>query len=295
MLVLGICAGIFVIVAGLLVYTIVRFRRRAGEEGREPPQVYGSDPIELAWTVVPLLIVFVLFLVTTRTIIAIQGAVPPGDALQLTVVGHQWWWEVRYPTLGITTANELHVPVSEPTQRRPTFLTLESADVVHSFWVPQLAGKTDVIPNRVNRMWIEPQQPGIYVGQCAEFCGTQHANMLLRVIVQPQAEFAQWVAAQQQRPIEDPRVRVGRALFQSTACVNCHAVGGTAATGTFGPDLSHLMSRTTLGAGVAANTPENLRAWVRDPDQIKPGSRMPAMKLSAAEVDALVAYLTTLR
>ena len=138
---------------------------------------------------IPIVTVFVLFLATARTIYDVQGAVPPADALNVTVVGHQWWWEIRYPELGIVTANELHVPVSESGKARPTFLKLESADVVHSFWVPQLAGKTDVIPNRENRMWIEPMQPGTYVGNCAEYCGMQHAHMLLRVIVHPARGF----------------------------------------------------------------------------------------------------------
>ncbi len=294
-LVLAICAAIFIVVAGLLCYTIIHFRRRPGDDGREPPQVYGSNQIELAWTVVPLLIIFVLFLATTRTIIAVQNAEPPPNALIVTVIGRQWWWEFRYPSLGITTANELHVPVSDPVNRRPTFLRLESDDVIHSFWVPRLAGKTDVIPNRENQMWIEPTEPGTYLGQCAEFCGTQHAYMLLRVVVHPRGEFERWVAEHQRPPMVDPRVRAGRDLFFSTACINCHRIGGTVATGTFGPDLTHLMSRETIGAGVAANTPENLRAWITDPDHLKPGVRMPAMKLTEEEVGKVVAYLLTLK
>lgn len=295
LLVLAITAAIFVVVTGLLVCSIVRFRRRSGDDGREPPQVYGSNQIELAWTVVPLLIVFVLFLATTRTIIAVQDAEPPPNALKVTVVGHQWWWEFRYLKLGIVTANELHVPVSDPVNRRPTILTLQSDDVVHSFWVPRLAGKTDVVPNRENHMWVEPMEPGTYVGQCAEYCGTQHAYMLLRVIVHPKDEFERWVAEQQKPPVVDPRVRAGRELFFSTACINCHTIGDTVATGTFGPDLTHLMSRETIGAGVRANTPENLRAWTKDPDHLKPGVRMPAMKLTDDEVDKIVAYLLTLK
>jgi len=294
-LVLAITGAIFVVVGSLLVYSIVRFRARPGDEGREPPQVYGSNQVETAWTVVPLLIVFVLFLATTRTIITVQNAEPPPDALKITVVGHQWWWEFHYPELGIITANELHTPVSDRGNRRPTVLTLHSDDVVHSFWVPRLAGKTDVIPNRDNHMWIEPMEPGTYVGQCAEFCGTQHAYMLLRVVVHPRGEFDRWVAEQRKPPVMDPRVQAGRDLFYSTACINCHRVGGTVATGTFGPDLTHLMSRETIGAGVAANTPKNLRAWIEDPDHLKPGVNMPAMKLTEDEVDKVVTYLLTLK
>jgi cytochrome c oxidase subunit II len=292
--VLGICAVIYVVVAALLTYSIIRFRRRRGEDNREPPQVYGSNQIELAWTVVPVLIVFVLFLATARYIFGIEGHEPPSQTLQVTVVGHQWWWEIRYPDLGIVTANELHVPVSDPANPSPTFLTLESADVIHSFWVPQLAGKTDVIPNKTNRTWIDPHTPGLYVGQCAEFCGVQHGWMLLRVIVHPKDEFAAWVAEQQAPAIDDPGVRGGRELFQSVACINCHTVRGTTANGIFGPDLTHLMSRATLAAGVATNTPDNLRAWIDNPDALKAGALMPAMKLSRGDVDQLVAYLLTL-
>jgi cytochrome c oxidase subunit 2 len=203
LLALAICAGIFLVVGGLLAYTVVRFRQRPGDDGQEPPQIYGSNQLEFAWTVIPIVTVFVLFLATARTIYDVQGAVPPADAVNVTVVGHQWWWEIRYPELGIVTANEMHVPVSESSKRRPTFLKLESADVAHSFWVPQLAGKTDVIPNRQNRMWIEPIQPGTYVGNCAEYCGMQHAHMLLRVVVHPAEDFEKWVAAQRQPPVDD--------------------------------------------------------------------------------------------
>ena len=295
LLVLAICAGIFLVVGGLLAYTVVRFRWRPGDEGHEPPQIYGSNQLEFAWTVIPIVTVFVLFLATARTIYDVQGAVPPADALNVTVVGHQWWWEIRYPELGIITANELHVPVSESGKARPTFLKLESADVVHSFWVPQLAGKTDVIPNRENRMWIEPWQPGTYVGNCAEYCGMQHAHMLLRVIVHPAGDFEKWAAAQREPPVDDPQTRAGRDVFFATACINCHAIGETKARGTFGPDLTHLMSRETLGAGTVPNTAEKLRAWVRDPQTIKEGCNMPNMQLTDNELNQIVAYLLSLK
>ena len=290
LLLLGICAAIFVVVAGLMAYSVVRFRARPGDADREPPQVYGSNQIELAWTVIPLLIVFVLFLVTTRTLIAIENAQPPDDALHIRVIGHQWWWEFRYPDQQVVTANELHVPLG-----RPTFLTLESADVVHSFWVPQLNGKTDVIPNRVNRMWFEPRVAGLYLGQCAEYCGTQHARMMLRVVAHEPADFDAWVAQQRQPAADVAAAAAGRDLFQSVACINCHRVGGTVADGVFGPDLTHLMSRDTIAAGAALNTPEMLHAWITDPDAIKPGALMPAMKLEDEQIEQLVAYLTTLK
>jgi cytochrome c oxidase subunit II len=293
--VLSITAVIFLIVGGLLAYSIVRFRLRSGDDGREPPQVYGSNPIEFAWTMVPVLIVFVLFLTTARVIYGVQAHPRPPGALSVRVIGHQWWWEFRYPGLGIVTANELHVPVSDPATPTPTFLDLESADVAHSFWVPRLAGKTDVIPNKKNTMWIDPHVPGTYLGQCAEFCGTEHAMMLLRVVVESRPDFDNWVATQKQPPQVDPTVARGRQVFESTACVNCHTVAGTAADGRFGPDLTHLMARETIGSGVAMNTRDHLRIWVADPSVMKPGALMPAMGLDNQDLDALVDYLVTLR
>jgi cytochrome c oxidase subunit II len=295
LLTLAICAVIFLIVGGLLLYTTIRFRRRAGDDSLEPPQIYGSNQIELAWTVIPILIVFVLVLVTARTTADVQNQPALPDSLNVTVVGHQWWWEIRYPELGIVTANELHVPVSNAAKRKLTFLRLESADVAHSFWVPQLAGKTDLIPNRVNMMWIEPKQVGTYLGNCAEYCGTQHARMLVRVIAHEPEDFARWAAAQQETGVEEPRVKDGRQLFFATSCINCHAIRGTVAKGRFGPDLTHLMSRDTLASGAARNTPEKLRGWMRNPQTIKDGALMPDMKLSDEELDQITAYLQTLK
>ena len=293
--VVSITAVIFLIVAGLLSYSIVRFRARRGDDGREPPQVYGSNPIEFAWTTVPILIVLVLILITARTIYTVQSPPRPPGALDVHVIAHQWWWEFRYAGIGVVTANELHVPLSDPKSPTPTFLDLESADVAHSFWVPRLAGKTDVIPNRKNSMWIDPHVAGTYLGQCGEYCGTEHAMMLLRVIVEPRADFDRWVAAQKQPPALDASVGHGRRVFESTACVNCHTIRGTAADGRFGPDLTHLMTRETIGAGVAMNTRDHLRIWVTDPGTMKPGALMPAMNLGGKDLDDLVAYLATLR
>ncbi len=293
--VLAICAGIFLLVAGLLTYVAIRFRARPGDERREPPQVYGSNNLEAAWTIVPVIIVVVLFLATARTINEVERKSPMEGALEISAVGHRWWWEFEYPEYGIVTANELHIPVSTAERPRPTFLWLESQDVVHSFWVPRLAGKTDVVPNRRNTMWIDTAEPGMYLGQCAEYCGTQHAHMLLRVYVHTAEEFEAWAKSQQAPDVVDPSVDAGRELFQRTACINCHTLGGTVADGTYGPSLSHLMSRKTIGAGAAFNTEENLRQWIQDPALYKPGVRMPDMKLSSEEVDQLVAYLVTLK
>ena len=295
-LVLSVTGLIFVVVFTLLIYAVIKFRRKTNAAAnREPAQVYGSTQIELAWTVIPVLIVVVLFLSSARVIHAVQDAPKPPTAVEVTVIGHQFWWEYRYPKLGIVTANELHIPVSDPASPTPTFLKLLSADTDHSFWIPQLAGKTDLIPNHPNSMWMDPRNTGIFLGQCAQYCGTQHAKMLLRVSVDTPEDFATWVHAQQEQANQDPKVAVGRRVFETTACMNCHAISGTPANGRFGPDLTHLMSRGTIGAGAAANTHENLRLWVENPDALKPGSLMPAMKLSDADLDAVVAYMETLR
>jgi cytochrome c oxidase subunit 2 len=293
--VLGVTGLIFLVVFSLLTYVIVKFRSRAADTGREPAQVYGSTQIELAWTIIPILIVVVLFLATARVIHAIQDAPRPAEAVEVTAIGHQFWWEFRYPGLSVVTANELHVPVSAPSRPTPTFLKLLSADTDHSFWIPQLAGKTDLIPNRVNETWLDPHETGLFLGQCAQYCGTQHAKMLLRVYVDSPEDFKVWVRRQQQPANEDEKEAAGRRVFERTACLNCHAINGTNGTGRFGPDLTHLMSRRTIASGAAENNPQNLRLWIQNPDSIKPGSLMPAMKLTDNELDALVRYLETLQ
>jgi cytochrome c oxidase subunit II len=293
MFVLGTTAMIFVVVFALLAYVVIRFRNKSRDGRSEPAQVYGSTQVELAWTVVPVLIVIALFLASARVIASIQNTVRPAGALEVIVTGHQYWWEYRYPAFNIVTANELHVPVSDPAHPTRTFLTLLSADTDHSFWVPRLGGKTDLIPNHPNQMWFDPRETGVFLGQCAQYCGTQHAKMLLRIHVDTREQFDGWVHQQQQSAQNS--VTQGQRIFESTACVNCHTISGTAAKGRFGPDLTHLMSRETIAAGAATNTHERLRLWIKNPDAIKPGSKMPAMGLSDRDVDAVSAYLETLR
>jgi cytochrome c oxidase subunit II len=297
LLVLAVTATIFLVVFGLLLYAAVKFRKKPVDR-REPPQVYGSDQLELAWTVLPILIVMVLFIASARVIHAVQDARRPPGTIEVTAVGHQFWWEYRYPQYGFITANELHVPVSDPARSAPTFITLLSADTDHSFWVPRLAGKTDLIPNHPNSMWIDPQEVGLYLGQCAQYCGTEHGKMLLRVYVEPRADFDRWVREQQAvqgDAVMSPEAIEGRRVFESTACINCHTIEGTVADGRFGPNLRHLMSRDTIASGVAPNTPENLRAWIQNPDAIKPGALMPAMNLPDKQLDEVTAYMLTLR
>ncbi len=293
--VFAITGGIFIVVGSLAAYAVIKFRARPGDDQSEPVQIFGSNQIELSWTIIPILIVVVLFLTSARMIFAVQDARQPANSIKVTAVGHQFWWEFQYPEYGFTTANELHVPVSDPKAPTPTFLKLSSADVIHSFWIPRLAGKTDMIPARVNEMWIDPSKAGMYEGQCSQYCGTEHAKMLLRVYVQPRADFDAWVRNQQQTAAQVAQVEAGRQVFESQSCINCHAVKGTIANGRFGPDLTHLMSRDTIAAGAAVNTPENLRRWIENPEVFKSGSNMPAMNLSPDELTQVTAYLATLK
>lgn len=296
-LMFGITGAIFVIVGGLLIYVTIRYRHRKSDPnaGQEPPQIYGSTQIELSWTVIPILIVVMLFLATARIIFATQDAPKPKDALDVTIIGHQFWWEYRYPKLGIITANELHIPISDPKHPTPTYITLTSADTDHSFWVPRLAGKTDAIPNHVNTLWLDPEKPGLYIGQCNQYCGTQHALMLLRVYADTPEQFAAWVKQQQQPSVNDPKVAEGRQVFEHNACISCHAVEGTVATGRFGPDLTHFASRSTFASGAVPMSAANVRTFVDNPGYFKPGVLMPPMHLSQHDLDAVTAYLMTLK
>jgi cytochrome c oxidase subunit 2 len=297
MLVLSITSGIFLVVGGLLLYALLRYRHRPNDlnAAQEPAQIYGSNQIELSWTVIPILIVVMLFLATARVILATEDAPKPVSALDVTVIGHQFWWEYRYPKLGIVTANELHIPVSDPKHPTPTYLTMSSADTDHSFWVPRLAGKTDLIPNQVNTMWIDPNNTGLYLGQCAQYCGVQHAKMLIRIYADSPADFAAWVAHQQELAVENPSAAEGREIFQHNACISCHAVAGTVATGRFGPDLTHIASRDTIASGSVPNTAANLRAFVDNPASFKPGALMPPMHLNDHDLNAVTAYLMSLK
>ena len=251
----------------------------------------------------PALIVFTLVLVTTRTLWEVELIQPEpaaGDeSLFVTVYGKQWWWEFSYDhyngrPLFFVTANELHVPASSAKVPHRIYLTLKSADVCHSFWVPRLAGKTDLIPGVTNHMWFEVDRTGLFLGQCAEYCGTQHAGMLLRVVVDEPEAFERWLADQEQTAAEKPAAAEGRAAFLAESCVNCHRVRGTPARGSYGPDLTHLMSRQTLAPVLLPNSEENLRRWILDPQQVKSGCLMPAFGLSGEKRDRIVDYLLSL-
>jgi cytochrome c oxidase subunit 2 len=282
---------VFAIVEGLLLFVVIRYRRREGS-GR-PSALHGHTALEIGWTLAPALILVFIAVPTMRTIFATAARAPAG-ALRVEVVGHQWWWEFRYPELGVVTANELHLPLAQPVQ-----LEMTSADVIHSFWTPALGGKRDLTQGHVTRIAFTPDSAAEYSGQCAEFCGASHANMRLRVFVQPDSAFRAWVALQQSQPAAPARgsvVERGQELFAHGACIACHTIAGLPqARGTVGPNLTHVGSRTTLAGATLPNTAEWLRRWIADAPGLKPGSLMPAMPLPDDQLAALVAYLQSLQ
>ena len=289
--------AVFMLVEGALLLTILRFRAGRSSEPAEPRHVHGNTILELVWTLAPAVVLVMIAVPTIATIWEVDQPTDDPNALVIEVVGHQWWWEFRYPEYDIVTANELHLPVG-----RTIDLRLTSADVIHSFWLPRLAGKRDVIPGRENDLWFTADSVGTYIGQCAEFCGLSHALMKLEAVVETAGDFEAWVQAQsvaaQALPEADPLatlVEQGAAAFARTGCVACHRVQGTPAQGMIGPDLSHVGSRRTIGAGIMENTAENMERWLADPPAVKPGSLMPNLQLSDEDIRSLTAYLSSLR
>lgn len=278
---------IFVVVEALLIFVAWRFRDRPGRG--EPRPVHGHLGLEMGWTLIPVLIVIAILTPTVAAVFKTQ-APPRPEALTVEVIGHQWWWEIRYPDLGVATANELHLPVG-----RPVSLSLKSVDVIHSFWVPQLGGKRDLIPGRVNFLNFTAEVPGEYQGQCAEFCGISHANMRLLVVAQPRAEFETW-AQRLKAPPTPPAGQAAEGLqaFLAGGCVACHTIQGVS-PGVVGPDLTHFGSRKTLAAGLLPNTPDHLARWLANPPAVKAGALMPKLQLTDAQLTALVAYLGSLK
>ncbi len=288
---------VFVVVEGLLIYTVIRFRARP--DSPEPKPVHGHTVIEIAWTLAPALIIVFIAVPTIRTIFKVDGAAPPG-AMQIEVIGHQWWWEFKYPGLGVVTANELHLPVD-----KAVHLSLQSADVIHSFWVPRLSGKRDVFPgDHVNHLEITPDSIGTFLGQCAEFCGESHANMRFRVMVQDSADFAAWVADQQagHAPIDSSNAEIlaGYQAFTkirnpaTNSCIVCHTIKGISA-GVIGPNLTHVGSRTTIAGGTLPFTPAGITTWLSNPPAAKPGSKMPNIGLTPDEIRGLIAFLQSMK
>ncbi|HEX5810060.1 MAG TPA: cytochrome c oxidase subunit II [Anaerolineales bacterium] len=259
------------------------------EELKRPNQGNG---IVLTWGVGFTAVVLVVLFGVNIGIMRSNNQLAAGEeALVIDVIGHQWWWEIQYPEQGFETANEIHIPVGQPVTLR-----LVTRDVIHSLWIPELSGKLDLLPNQVNELTLVADKTGEYWGECAEFCGTQHAKMQLMVIVQTEGQFNAWLEHQQTMPAppEDELTFEGQQVFLGSSCVYCHTVRGTNASGDLGPDLTHVMSRRTLGAGVLENSLGNMAGWVVDAQAIKPGNKMPPMDLNAAELSALLAYLETL-
>lgn len=299
---------ILAIVWGVLGFVLLRYRARPG--GPEPQKTRGHLGLEVGWTVGAAIIVVLISIPSVQTVFRTQQQ-PPEDALVVEVIGHQWWWEMRYPEQDVVTANEMHLPVG-----RPVELRLRSADIIHSFWVPRLGGKRDLNPwvrkpgesgPRYNRMTFTLSEPGTFHGQCAEFCGPSHALMGLRVVAESEQDFEAWLREMNEAPVEPDSgslVARGREAFMGSVCIACHAIEGTRAQGAIGPNLTRLGARTTLAAGVLENTRENLIAWIEDPSRFKPGVKMPGTReggggmqatgLTDEQVEAIAAYLSSL-
>ena len=289
---LVVAAVIFLGAVGMLIIGWIR----RGEEGL--PFFGKSERAEMSLVVlfgivIPAVILIALFLVSDVYVLGKTDA-PSSRSSEMTidVTGHQWWWEVHYPGTTAVTANEIHIPAE-------TQVTVvgSSADVIHSFWVPQLNRKIDLIPGRQNRLGLYASQPGVYRGQCAEFCGLQHAHMSFYVVADPPDRFRAWLAnmAATARPPKGPAQRTGQSLFLSDQCASCHEIRGTPAQGRIGPDLTHLASRTTIAALTLPNTQQFLQQWIKDPQHFKPGNKMPGLNLSDAEISSIVTYLRSLR
>jgi cytochrome c oxidase subunit 2 len=283
-LMFGLGAAVYAVVAGCIVWAIVRNRDEASEGL--------ADNTWIVWggVVVPVVILAVLAVVTVQATSELRR--PQSGALRVEVVGKRWWWQVSDPGTGFTTANELHLPAG-----RPVEIGLDSDNVIHSFWVPELAGKVDLVPGQHNVLRFTPRTPGKYIGECAEFCGIEHARMGFVVIVQNTTDFDRWLARKRIPPSapESESALEGETVFQRESCAGCHTIRGTAAEGTVGPDLTDFGERTTIGARTLANTPENLASWIADAQQAKPGALMPPIELSERDVHNIVDYLETLK
>ena len=284
---LCICGLVLAVVTGSILYIIVRFRRR-GES--EPSAATGNRKLEIAWTAGPILLVSLLFVLSIVTARAVDRPVIRDP--DIVVIGHQWWWEIHYPSANVITANEVHVPVG-----RDVLLAIESADVIHDFWCPRLGRKIDAVPGRRNFIWIRAARPDQYPGACAEYCGAQHAWMRFRVVAEDDAAYQSWLAAQAApaNGASSPQAEAGRTRFGQLTCANCHNIRGVNSQKQYAPDLTHVASRGILAGGRLTNNPTNLRDWLHQPNIIKPNCLMPNLNLSNQDLDDLTAYLETLK
>lgn len=300
-----IAAAVFIVVEGMLFLSVIRFSRNA--KPGEPEQIEGNTKFEIAWTAAPAIVLLIVFFISLQSLFPLAStpmtrtpktlgsvlsapSVAEGDTVHVRVVGHQWWWEFQYPDYKIVTSNELHVPVG-----KVVTIDLDSVDVIHSFWVPQLGGKTDVIPGHTNHTWFQVGQAGTYHGQCAEFCGIEHADMRFEVVAESDSQFQTWVQ-QQQAPVaaKSGDAAKGEQLFLNGACIGCHTVDGTKAQGKVGPNLTHFATRGNFAGSVLENTPANVARWLANPQTVKPGTLMPNLNLPQDQIDALVTYLESL-
>lgn len=287
----SIAAVVFVVVEGLLIFAAVRFRGR--NRPGYPRQVEGNQRIEIAWTIFPAVVLLVVFFISLKTlgVLGYRPAASTTDPIRVTVIGHRWWWEFDYPDLKITTANEMVIPVNTP-----IYLDVESVDVIHSYWVPQLGGKIDAIPGHTNTTWVQADQTGTFHGQCSEYCGTQHGGMLFNAVVVSASDFQAWVQGQQAPlPQLNDQAASGEQVFLNGPCVGCHTIDGTKAQGKVGPNLTHFASRSFFAGGTITSDPVDLAKWLANPDALKPGTLMPNLHLSQTQIDELVAFLSDLK
>ncbi len=290
-IVFWLAAAVFVFILFLTLLFTLMFREK---EGAQAKQFHGNSKLEVILVAVPVLIVVAMMVPSFRAI-AQNSADPPQGALEVIAIGHQWWFEFQYPELGVTTANELHVPVG-----RPVSVKLRSNDVIHSFWIPQLVGKVDMVPGHENHLWFTPDtaRDDAYLAQCAEFCGASHANMRFRVFVDTEAKFDEWAkaTAANATPGTSELIKAGEQQFLLSGCVGCHTVKGNAtAVGTIGPNLTHVGSRTTIASGILPNDTEGMHKWLSNPPAVKPGSKMPNLGLNEDQIQKLTAYLQSLK
>ena len=283
---------ILILICALVFLCLTRYSTRPVEGRHNPPPPHPESlGLEVAWTVGPALILLFIAVPSLRIVFRSQPTHPPAGALIIRITAHQWWWEAQYENMGIHTANEIHLPVG-----RPVRFLLQSADVIHSFWVPAMGGKRDVVPGHLNELTFTPQVTGEYIGECAEFCGLSHANMRFRVFVQSPVAFDDWRANQTAGPRTPAAgiAREGEQVYMTSACTTCHTISGYS-SGYIGPNLTHFGSRTTFAGGTIPNTPQELAAWIENPEGLKPGAQMPPLGLRGKELAQLVAYLESLK
>ncbi len=281
---------IIALVAGLVIIAAVKYNNK--NKFGEPKQVFGNTKLELVWTILPFLAVSFFFVLTVRAMDDINTKIPEDKEPDIVIIAHQWWWDMRYPKYHVITANELHIPVNSK-----LLMKVESADVIHDWWVQDLGRKIDAVPGRSNYTWIEADSIRSYEGACSEYCGAEHAWMRIKVVAQSEADFKKWIQHQQQTAVQptDSIAIAGEKFFQENTCSNCHAIEGTQADKHIGPDLTHIASRETILSGMLPNTKHNLTRWITNPQKVKPGAHMPDFRLTKNEVNDLVTYLEELK